>query len=65
MPDKLTFGFERLSILLKEPNIRDLLTSYWQELTPLTGHRLDIVGAPLDCLSQLLQTLLCHGPRGL
>ena len=47
MPDKLTFGFERLSILLKEPNIRDLLTSYWQELTPLTGHRLDIDWARL------------------
>jgi hypothetical protein len=40
--DKLTFGWERLSILLKEPNIRDLLTSYWQELSPLKGHRLDI-----------------------
>lgn len=42
MPDKLSFGWERLSILLKEPNIRDLLTSYWQELSPFPNLRLDI-----------------------
>jgi len=46
-PDKLTFGWERLSILLKEPNIRDLLVSYWSELSPLKGHRLDIDWARL------------------
>jgi hypothetical protein len=45
--DKLSFGWERLELLLKEPNIRDLLTAYWQELSPLTGHRLDIDWARL------------------
>ncbi len=38
--DKLTCGWERLEFLLKEPGIRDLITEYWEELSPL--------GLPLD-----------------
>ena len=47
MADKLSFGWERLEFLLKEPNIRDLLTSYWEELSPLNGLPLDIDWARL------------------
>ncbi len=42
MPDKLSFGWERLELILREPNIRDLLTSYLQELSPIKGLKLDI-----------------------
>ena len=34
-PDKLDLGWERLEFLLKEPGIRDLITDYWLELSPL------------------------------
>ena len=41
-PDKLSFGWERLEFLLKEPNLRDLLTAYWQELSVIKHLPLDI-----------------------
>lgn len=37
-----TFGWEPLADLLNEPNIRDLVTSYWAELSPIKAV------APLD-----------------
>jgi acetyltransferase (GNAT) family protein len=33
--DRLTTGFERLEFLLKEPNVKDLITDYWEELSPI------------------------------
>ncbi len=39
---KTSFGWEKLETLLAEPNIRDLLTSYWQELSPIKHLPLDI-----------------------
>ena len=41
-PDKLTCGWERLEFLLKEPGIRDLITEYFEELSPFTDIPLDI-----------------------
>ena len=41
-PDKLSFGWEKLESLLREPNLRDLLTTYWQELSPVKHIPLDI-----------------------
>ncbi len=41
-PDKLNCGWERLEFLLKEPGIRDLITGYWEELSPIPHLRLDI-----------------------
>lgn len=31
---KLRFGWEHLETLLAEPNVKDLITGYWQELWP-------------------------------
>jgi len=45
--DKLSFGFERLEILLREPGIRDLIENYWLELSPFTDLPLDIDWARL------------------
>ena len=45
--DKLSFGFERLEILLREPGIRDLIENYWQELSPFPDLPLDIDWARL------------------
>ena len=42
MPDKLNCGWERLEFLLKEPGIRDLITEYFEELSPFTDIPLDI-----------------------
>ncbi len=41
-PDKLNCGWERLEFLLKEPGIRDLITEYFEELSPFTDIPLDI-----------------------
>lgn len=40
--EKLKFGWEKLSILLAEPGIRDLLEDYWSELSPIPDLPLDI-----------------------
>ena len=34
MSERVTFGWEKLETLLAEPNIRDLITEFWQELWP-------------------------------
>jgi len=39
---KVTFGWEPLETILAEPNIRDLLTSYWEELSPVKHLPLDV-----------------------
>jgi hypothetical protein len=46
-PDKLTCGWERLEFLLKEPGVRDLITEYFEELSPFTDLPLDIDWARL------------------
>ena len=46
-PEKLTCGWERLEILLKEPGVRDLITEYWEELSPVQHLPLDIDWARL------------------
>lgn len=40
--DRVTFGWERLEFLLKEPNIRDLIEAYWEELSPIKHIPLDM-----------------------
>ena len=40
--EKSKFGWERLETLLSEPNIRELLTQYWSELSPIKHIPLDI-----------------------
>ena len=40
--DKLDCGWERLEFLLTEPSIRDLITGYWEELSPIPHMKLDI-----------------------
>ena len=40
--DHLTFGWEPLETILTEPNIQDLLFSYWEELSPIKGLPLDV-----------------------
>lgn len=39
---KSTFGWESLETILAEPNVRELLTSYWRELSPVKHLPLDI-----------------------
>jgi len=36
-PRRIEFGWEPLAEILAEPNIRDLLVSYYEELSPLAG----------------------------
>jgi len=38
----LRFGWESLETILAEPNIRELLTAYWTELSPIKHVPLDI-----------------------
>ena len=40
--DKLSFGWEKLEVLLSEPNVRDTILGYWEELSPIKGLPLDI-----------------------
>lgn len=40
--DRLVFGWEELGTLLKDPNLRDLITGYWEELSPIKHIPLDI-----------------------
>lgn len=42
MSAKTSFRWESLETLLAEPNLRELLTSYWQELSPIRGIPVDI-----------------------
>lgn len=42
MSAKTSFRWEALETLLAEPNIRELLTSYWQELSPIRHIPVDI-----------------------
>lgn len=39
---KASFGWESLETILAEPNVRELLTSYWRELSPVKHLPLDI-----------------------
>jgi len=39
---KTAFGWEPLETILAEPNIRELLTSYWAELSPVKHLPLDV-----------------------
>jgi hypothetical protein len=39
---KVVCGWESLETILAEPNIRELLTSYWRELSPIKHIPLDI-----------------------
>jgi hypothetical protein len=45
--DRLTFGWESLEVFLREANTRDLLESYWTELSPIKGLPLDVNWAQL------------------
>jgi hypothetical protein len=36
-PAKLRFGWEPIKVLLAEPNVRDLIVAYYEELSPLKG----------------------------
>ncbi len=38
---KIAFGWESLEVILREPNIRELLISYWNELSPVKHLPLD------------------------
>lgn len=41
MGSRTTYGWESLEVILAEPNIRELLVSYWQELSPVKHLPLD------------------------
>lgn len=41
MRSKTSFGWENLETILAEPNIRELLVSYWEELSPVKHLPLD------------------------
>ena len=42
MTERVRFGWESIEKLLAEPNLRELLTSYWEELSPVKHLGLDI-----------------------
>ena len=42
MRSKVSFGWESLEVILAEPNVRELLGQYWEELSPIKHIPLDV-----------------------
>ncbi len=47
MAERVSFGWEKLEVLLAEPNVRDLITGYWEELWPYKEIPVDVDWARL------------------